>query len=264
MNVAQPSTMADLFSSRQRPDSRVESPAKLALIVPTLYESANIGALIERTQRALDPLGIGYELIVVDDDSRDGIDEIVSRIARQDPRVRLLVRRGVRGLAGAVIHGWQSTDAEFLGVIDADLQHPPELLPQMWEALTSGSDVVVASRYAAAGSRRNWNPFRHLLSHVAIWATWPLQKPGIRVEDPMSGFFLVRRSCTQDIALQPQGFKILLEILVRGEIRSCREIPFTFGRRHAGSSKASLKVGLDYLILLGKLWKTRRNPRATS
>ena len=254
--------MPDMPSSSQLSDSATESSQKLALIVPTLYESGNIGALIERIRRALAPLGICYELIVVDDDSRDGIDEIVGEIAGQDPRVRLLVRKGVRGLAGAVIHGWRNTDAEFLGVIDADLQHPPELLPQMWEELTSGTDVVVASRYAPQGSRRNWNRFRHLLSQIAIWVTWPLQKPGIRVQDPMSGFFLVRRSCTKDGALQPQGFKILLEILVRGDIRSSREVPFTFGRRHSGRSKASLKVGLDYLILLRKLWKTRRNPRS--
>ena len=234
-----------------------DSSQKLALIVPTLYEAGNIRTLIERIRGALDPLGMPYEVIVVDDDSGDGTEEMVAEIGRQDPRVRLLVRKGVRGLAGAVIHGWRNTDAEVLGVIDADLQHPPELLPQMWEALASGTDVVVASRYARRGSRRNWNRFRHLLSQIAIWMTWPLQKPGIRVQDPMSGFFLVRRSCIKDIALQPQGFKILLEILVRGNLHSAKEIPFVFGRRHAGRSKASLRVGIDYLILLRKLWRTR-------
>jgi len=253
--------MADRPSSSPLPDlpGQADSSPKLAVIVPTVYEAGNIRTLIERIRGALRPLGIGYELIVVDDDSRDGIDEIVSEIARRDPRIRLLVRKGVRGLAGAVIHGWRNTEAEVLGVIDADLQHPPELLPQMWQALASGTDIVIASRYAPQGSRRNWSRFRHLLSQIAIWMTWPLQKPGIRVQDPMSGFFLVRRSCIKDITLQPQGFKILLEILVRGDVHSAREIPFTFGRRHAGRSKAGLKVGLDYLILLRKLRKTRRH-----
>ena len=251
--------MADIPAFNRAPEftGRPGASQKLALIVPTLYEAGNIRTLLERIRRALDPLAILYELIVVDDDSGDGIEEAVSEIARQDPRVRLLVRKGIRGLAGAVIHGWRNTDAEVLGVIDADLQHPPELLPQMWEALASGTDVVVASRYAPQGSRRNWNRFRHLLSQVAIWMTWPLQKPGIRVQDPMSGFFLLRRSCIKDITLQPQGFKILLEILVRGNLRSAKEIPFIFGRRHAGRSKASLKVGLDYLTLLRKLWRAR-------
>jgi dolichol-phosphate mannosyltransferase len=246
-------------SLSKRPDSpeHVESFQKLALVVPTLYEAGNIRELLERVRGALDPLGIPYELIVVDDDSGDGIDEVVGQIASKDLRVRLLIRKGVRGLAGAVIHGWQNTEAEILGVMDADLQHPPELLPQMWEALVSGADIAVASRYASQGSRSNWNRFRHLLSQIAIWMTWPLQKPGIRVQDPMSGFFLVRRSCIKDITLQPQGFKILLEILVRGNLALAKEIPFTFGQRHAGRSKASLKVGLEYLLLLGKLWRSR-------
>jgi dolichol-phosphate mannosyltransferase len=260
MNPAKPSTMTDKPSSSNRPDSaeHVGSSQKLALVVPTLCEAGNIRALLERIRGALDPLGMPYELIVVDDDSGDGIDEIVGQIASKDPRVRLLVRKGVRGLAGAVIHGWRNTDAGILGVMDADLQHPPELLPQLWQALQSGADVVVASRSAPRGSRGNWNRFRHLLSQVAIWMTWPLQKPGIRVQDPMSGFFLARRSCIKDITLQPQGFKILLEILVRGNLDSAKEIPFIFGQRYAGRSKASLKVGLDYLILLGKLWRNRR------
>ena len=115
--------MADRPSSSPLPDltGQADSSPKLAVIVPTVYEAGNIRTLIERIRGALRPLGIGYELIVVDDDSRDGIDEIVSEIARRDPRIRLLVRKGVRGLAGAVIHGWRNTEAEVLGVIDADL-----------------------------------------------------------------------------------------------------------------------------------------------
>lgn len=230
---------------------------KLALIVPTLYEAGNIQDLLERLVRNLDGLGIAYELIVVDDDSRDGTAAIVDKFARSNPRVRILVRKSARGLAGAVVHGWQNTDAGVLGVIDADLQHPPELLPKLWQALQSGADVVVGSRYASEGHRLNWNRLRHLVSQFAIWMTLPLQEPGIRVMDPMSGFFLVRRSCIQNIDFQTQGFKILLEILVRGNVRSASEVPFTFGRRHAGKSKASLRVGIEYLMLLAKLWRKR-------
>ena len=229
----------------------------LALVIPTLYEAGNIRPLLERARRTLDALGIPYELIVVDDDSRDGIDAIVDDFAGEDRRVRLLTRVGQRGLAGAVIHGWANTDASILGVMDADLQHPPELLGQMWKALTGGADVVVASRYAPQGSRPNWNRFRHLLSQVSIWMTLPLQRPGVRVSDPMSGFFLVRRSAIEKLQLQQQGFKILLEVLVCGDIRSAVEIPFRFGHRQAGRSKANLRVGLDYLLLLGRLWKRR-------
>jgi dolichol-phosphate mannosyltransferase len=212
--------------------------------------------LLDRLQRSLEPLAIPYELIVVDDDSQDGIDRLVQAVADRDSRVRLLVRKGVKGLAGAVIHGWTNTDADILGVIDADLQHPPELLPELWRAVAT-NDIAVASRYAPQGNRKNWSRFRHLISQIAIWMTLPLQRPTIRVMDPMSGFFLVHRCAIGDLTLHPAGFKILLEILVRGNIHSAKEIPFTFGHRYKGKSKASLKVGLDYLVLLARLRKQR-------
>src|SRR5581483_8028615 len=103
------------------------------------------------------------------DDSRDGTAELAEDEARKDPRIRLLVREGIRGLSGAIVHGWKHTNASILGVIDADLQHPPELLPALWSALQSGADLVVASRYAPQGSLSDWNRFRHLLSQTAIW-----------------------------------------------------------------------------------------------
>ncbi|MGC2196952.1 MAG: polyprenol monophosphomannose synthase [Terriglobales bacterium] len=235
----------------------VTQAEKLAIVVPTLREAENIRTVLDRIRQSLDPLGFPYELIVVDDDSGDGIDTIVQEIAATDPRVRLLIRTGERGLGGAVLYGWRHTDAEVLGVIDADLQHPPELLPQLWKAVDAGQDVVLASRYAPQGGLDNWHPARHLLSRMAIWLTYPLQKPGIQVKDPMAGFFMVRRSCLKDIELHNRGFKILLEILVRGNVRSVCEIPFTFGPRRAGTSKANIRVGLDYFALLYRLWRNR-------
>ena len=230
-------------------------PPKLALVVPTLREAENIRIVLDRIRQNLDPLEFAYEIIVVDDDSRDGIDTIVQEIAATDPRVRILVRTGERGLGSAVLYGWRHTAAEVLGVIDADLQHPPEVLPELWKAAESGTDVVLASRYAPRGGLENWHPARHLLSRMMIWLTYPLQKPGIHVKDPMAGFFLVRRSCLKDIELHNRGFKILLEILVKGNVRSVREVPFTFGPRRAGTSKASLRVGLEYFALLYRLWR---------
>jgi len=235
----------------------VTPAAKLALVVPTLREAENIRTVLNRIRQSLDPLRFAYEILVVDDDSGDGIDAIVQEIAAVDPRVRLLIRKEERGLGGAVLHGWKHTDAEVLGVIDADLQHPPELLPRLWEAVDSGRDVVLASRYAPQGGLDNWHPARHLLSRMAIWLTYPLQKRHIQVKDPMAGFFMVRRSCLKDIELHNRGFKILLEILVRGDVRSVSEIPFTFGPRRAGTSKANIRVGLDYFGLLLRLWKAR-------
>ena len=235
---------------------------KLAIVIPAFREAGNIRELLERIQRSVDPLGVPYEAIVVDDDSGDGIESLVKELSERDPRIRLLIRKNVRGLAGAIIHGWHHTDAGVLGVMDADLQHPPELLPQLWQALQSGADSVVASRYAPQSSRPNWNRFRHLVSQLAIWMARPLQNPAIRVWDPMSGFFLVRRPCIETVQFQAEGFKILLEILARGRIRSVVEVPFTFGKRRAGKSKASPRVAIDYLRLLARLWRERRGSHA--
>lgn len=256
MNVPSPLTAPETALETSAAGRDTRRASKLALVIPTLYEADNVQVLLERIQKSLEPLDIAYELIVVDDDSQDGIEDLVHEAASKDDRVRLLVRKGVRGLAGAVIHGWAHTDADVLGVIDADLQHPPELLPQLWQAL-EGNDVVLASRYAPQGSRKNWSRFRHLISQIAIWMTLPLQRPNIRVMDPMSGFFLVRRKSIRDLTLHPWGFKILLEILVCGNIRSAKEIPFSFGHRYKGRSKAGLKVGLEYLQLLARLRRKR-------
>ena len=231
--------------------------ANLAIVVPTLREAENIRTVLHRIRQTLDPLGFAYEILIVDDDSCDGIEPIVQEISAEDPRIRLFVRKGERGLGGAVLHGWRHTNADVLGVIDADLQHPPELLTKLWEAAQSGTDVVLASRYAPEGGLENWHPARHLLSRMAIWLTYPLQKPGLRVQDPMAGFFMVRRACLDGVELHNRGFKILLEILVRGKVRSVREIPFTFGPRRGGVSKANLGVGLDYFRLLYRLWRSR-------
>jgi len=228
---------------------------KVAIVIPTLNEAENIPQVINRLRNALETVTFNYELIVVDDDSKDGTSDVVRALSVHDPRVRLLVRKGQRGLSGAVIHGWKHTDATLLGIIDADLQHPPEILPQLLEAIQSGSDIAIASRYTSSkhDSVADWNPVRHFISRCTTALTTPLQRKGLRVKDPMSGYFVVRRECIEGLNLQPQGFKILLEILVKGRMRNAAEIPYRFGLRHAGSSKADLKVALNYLSLLGKL-----------
>lgn len=230
-------------------------PLKFGVVVPTLNEAGNMPTLLNRLRSALDPVKIDYELIVVDDDSTDGTADVVSDIAKQDPRVRILVRKGQRGLAGAVIHGWANTDASLLGVIDADLQHPPEVLPELLNAVLKDKDIAIASRYATNtnDSLREWSKARLLISRASTLATAPLQRKNVRIKDPMSGFFVVRRACIEGIDLQPQGFKILLEILVKGRIQSAVEVPFHFATRQSGKSKADFRVALHYFTLLGKL-----------
>ena len=228
-------------------------PERFALVIPTLNEAKNIPVLIDRVQIALARVDLDYELLVVDDDSPDGTAEIVNQYAGRDPRIRLLVRRGERGLAGAVIHGWEHTDARLLGVMDADLQHPPETLPKLLSAVREGNDIAIASRYAQKNSITNWNALRHFISRCSTLATLPLQRNGLRIKDPLSGFFVVRRECIEGLNLQRDGFKILLEILVEGRINKAVEVPFRFSARYAGSSKANVRVALQYFSLLGKL-----------
>jgi dolichol-phosphate mannosyltransferase len=257
--VAPSYTPAEGAATRPQPASEPQARGqnKLALVIPTLREADNIGGLVERVRSVLDPLEMAYEILVVDDDSRDGTEEIVSAITQKDPRVRLLVRKGERGLSGAVLYGWRQTDAAILGVMDADLQHPPELLPALIAAIFAGNDLAIGSRYTAGGELGEWNPIRKWLSAAAIWVTWPIQRAGIRAHDPMTGFFLVRRECIDGIAFQPSGFKLLLEILVRGRLRSVAEVPLAFGSRNRGASKANFKVGWDYAKLLARLYAER-------
>lgn len=241
---------------------------KLALVIPALREAKSLPRLLREIRAVLEQSTIPYEILVVDDHSQDGTEELVSSIAGKDARVRLLVRRHERGLAGAILHGWQQTDASILGVMDADLQHPPHLLAELMAKISAGNDLALASRYVNGGRTHRWNPLRKLMSAASVWVTIPLQRSGIRVTDPMSGFFLVRRKCVENIPFRPSGFKLLLEILVRGRIRSVSEVPFAFGVRHAGRSKAGLAVASDYLRLLASLyvarWKEIRFPAKLS
>jgi dolichol-phosphate mannosyltransferase len=243
--------------SSQPKGEGAQTREKLALVIPTLCEAENIGGLLNHVCSVLDSVEISYEILVVDDDSPDGTGEAVSAISRKDPRVRLLVRKGQRGLSGAILHGWQNTNAAILGVMDADLQHPPELLPQLFAAIQAGSDIAIGSRYTPGGGVGGWNPVRKLLSAAAVWVTWPLQKAGLRAKDPMSGFFMVRRRCVEQVTFQRSGFKLLLEVLVRGRISSVAEVPFAFGSRYRGASKAGFRVGWDYARLLARLYAVR-------
>lgn len=229
----------------------------LVILIPTRDEAPNILALLDRIRAALDGVEIDYEILVVDDNSRDGTVGLVSAAAQADGRIRLLERHGERGLSGAILHGWQRSDAKILGVMDADLQHPPELLPRLFTAILEGHDLAIASRYARGGSARGFRSIRRGFSVAAIWVTRPLQRHDIRVHDPLSGFFLVRRRCLDGVFFQKAGFKLLLEILMRGHIRSVQEIPFAFGRRHAGRSKAGVRVARDYVVLLARLYRER-------
>jgi len=239
------------------PRSPVNNQPQLALIIPTLREAAGLPAVLERARYALNAVPIPWEIVVVDDDSGDGTEEIVRQAERRDPRIRLLVRRRERGLSGAILHGWRSSRASLLGAMDADGQHPPELLPRLIEQIRAGSDLAIASRYARGAALDGWSPLRRRISRASVRVSWPLIAAPIRPRDPLSGFFLVRRSCVEGVAFRTSGFKLLLEILVRGRVRAVSEVPFAFGARGSGRSKAGVRVAWDYVHLLAGMYADR-------
>jgi dolichol-phosphate mannosyltransferase len=229
------------------------SESSLALVVPTLNEAGNVNNLLSELTDVLSGTRYEYEIIVVDDGSTDGTVEQVRHWTKRDPRVRLLSRAGERGLAGAVLYGWGHSRANLLGVIDADLQHPPDLLPELLKAAEQ-ADIAIASRYARNNGTKGWNLLRAAVSRLSTLAAAPLiSKKNLGVTDPMSGFFMIHRRCIEGLTFQTTGFKLLLEILVRGRIRTVQEVAYHFGLRVAGKSKANATVAWHYLHLLGRL-----------
>jgi dolichol-phosphate mannosyltransferase len=233
------------------------SAPQLSLIVPTYNERENLPTLADRVHRALK--GYHYELIIVDDNSPDGTAELAENLSHKYP-VRLICRKGERGLASAVVAGFNYAKGEILGVIDADLQHPPERVPELLQQIEGGADVAVASRYIPGGSVGEWGILRRIISKGATILARML--PSIRkVKDPLSGFFLMRREVIEDIELKPVGYKILLEVLARGRINGVKEVPYTFGERTWGESKLDLREQINYLQHLFVLASEEREIR---
>ncbi len=234
-------------------------PPALSVIVPTYNEARNIGELVRRLSALLERLpGNDYEIIVVDDDSADRTWELALDLSRQFPKLRVLRRTQERGLSTAVIRGWQAARSEVLAVIDADLQHPPEIVLNLWEQIVRGADLAVASRHVEGGGVSDWSLRRRVVSRTAQILGLAML-PGVvgRVSDPMSGYFMFRRSCVQDLDLNPLGYKILIEILGRGRVRWISEVPYVFGERTQGGSKVTARVYVDYLRHLIRLRLSR-------
>lgn len=227
----------------------------LSLAIPTYQESHNIETLISKLSYLLDPvLPEQYELIVVDDDSPDRTWEIALSLIPQYPQLRVMRRTEERGLSTAVVRGWQAARGEVLGAIDADLQHPPEILLKLWAEIARGADLAVASRHIEDGGVSEWSILRRFLSRGAQ-VLGLIILPGVvgRVSDPMSGYFMLRRDAIADKPLNPVGYKILLEVLGRGNIRWIGEVGYVFQERQEGESKVTLKQYVEYLQHLLRL-----------
>jgi len=248
----------DVLVETPRGTLRVEdaaTPLRLSLVIPTYNEAANLRPLLEHLTATLDETLPGdYELIVVDDDSPDGTGSVAVELTKSFPSLRVMRRRGEHGLSTAVIRGWQVARGQTLGVIDADLQHPPEVIRELWAAIEGGADLAVGSRHVDGGGVGDWSFVRRALSRGAQFvglATLP--RVVGRVSDPMSGYFIVRRNAISAIEMSPLGYKILLEVLGRGRIRNVAEVGYVFRERVAGSSKVTSRVYFEHLAHLLRL-----------
>jgi dolichol-phosphate mannosyltransferase len=226
-----------------------EAPLELSVVIPTLNEAGNIEPLLERLGIAL--AGVEWEAIFVDDGSKDGTPELLTRIAQADRRVRMIRRIGRRGLSSAVVEGALASTTPVIAVIDADLQHDERILPDLYRAVASGHELAIGTRYAGNGSTGEWDESRLKISRFATALASPIMKT--RLSDPMSGFFAVRRDVLLEAAprLSNVGYKILLD-LVASTPRplDVAEVGYTFGTRQHGESKLDEMVALEYLELL--------------
>jgi dolichol-phosphate mannosyltransferase len=231
----------------------------VALIIPTYNEKDNIAPLVERIDKAL--ADYNYEIIFVDDNSQDGTIEIAEGLAKRYP-VRVIVRRQEKGLATAVVHGLKHAQGQIIGVMDADLQHPPEVLPELIKALENGADMAIASRYIPGGGCPHWGLSRRVISRVALMVAHLLLPSTRPVKDPLAGFFMFQKQNIAGAELKPTGYKISLEIMLAGKFRHIVEVPYTFKDRSAGKSKLRLQQQIDYLKHIlslmartGELWR---------
>ena len=245
--------------SSNEADANGAGTVGLSIVVPTKNEAGNVTLLVDRIERALAWLPLTHlpaEVIFVDDSDDDTAAAIAS--IRSSIPVRLIHRRREErtgGLGGAVVVGIRASRAPWVCVMDGDLQHPPEVLEQMVRASNAnGADLVVASRFCHGGDVGNFSRLRTRLSRACSRTAALLFMRRLReVSDPLSGYFLVRRKALRLARLRPQGFKILLEILVRTPQLRISEVPFRFGDRHAGETKASAQEGLRFLGHLVRL-----------
>lgn len=232
----------------------------ISIIVPTYNERENLAKLVDLIDKSIN--GIEYEIVVVDDDSPDGTWKLATELANRYP-IRVIRRINERGLSTAVIEGFKQAKGDILVVMDADLQHPPEVIPRLVKPILEGkADLVIGSRYVRGGGVKEWGFIRKLVSKGAIFLAH-MALPNLRgIKDPMSGFFAVKKNVIDGVELKPIGYKILLEILVKGKAGRIMEVPYIFGERAGGESKLGKKQIIDYVkhlwrlsIWTGDLWR---------
>jgi dolichol-phosphate mannosyltransferase len=244
-------TMQPISSQIVSNEPQIASP-EISVIVPTINEAENLPTLLQRIDAALSPAT--YEILIVDDNSTDNTPAACAELAAKYP-VKLMIRKQpANGLSGAVLHGMAAAQGQFICVMDADLQHPPEKLPELLRPLREGNaDFVLGSRYMPGGSTEaEWGIFRKINSRIATFLARPFAG---NVTDPMAGFFALKRQTYRNARnLTPLGYKIALELMCKARVQNVREIPIHFAMRLKGESKLSLKQQFRYLEHLSRLY----------
>jgi dolichol-phosphate mannosyltransferase len=227
----------------------------LSLVLPTYNESAHIDAIVGQLIAVLDGIpALRYEIIIVDDDSPDRTSEKALQLSHKFPQVRAIRRPDQRDLSTAVLRGWQLARGDVFAVMDADLQHPPETLSELWRAIRRGADLAVASRNIEGGGVSDWTLPRRIVSRCAqLLGLVVLPEVTGKVSDPMSGYFMVRRSALEGRQLNPLGYKILVEVLARGTVEKIAEVPYVFRETPDRPSKHSAAVFTQYLKHLTRI-----------
>ncbi|MCK9631610.1 MAG: glycosyltransferase family 2 protein [Methanoregula sp.] len=215
----------------------------LTVIIPTFKEEANIRNIITEVDAVFQKNTLNGEILVVDDDSPDNTIVIVNELKKTMANVDLLVRTTDHGLSQSVADGFLHASSDVFVVIDADMSHPPALIPKMYEEIRAGCDVVIGSRYMEGGGIKKWPLKRRIIS---LGATFLGRLLFPDITDPVSGFFAVRRSVVAEAKLKPRGYKILLEVLGKGTWENDKEIPFEFSDREIGTSKLKIRTIIEY------------------
>lgn len=240
---------ADTAGAASQPPAR----PSVSIVVPTFREAENLPHLIEQVEQVMHAHALQLEMIIVDDNSDDGTEELIASLDK--PWVRLIVRKDERGLSSAVIEGMRRAQHDVLICMDADLSHPPAAIPQLVDRLTNGADFVIGSRYVRGGSTdAEWGLLRWLNSKVATL----MARPFTRAADPMAGFFGLRRQTFAEAReLNPIGYKIGLELIVKCGCRRIGEVPIHFADRQFGQSKLNFKEQLRYIQHIRRLFVYR-------
>ena len=221
----------------------------LSIVVPTYNERDRLPELVRAIFTAFEAEHLDGELVIVDDNSPDGTGQLADELARTY-RIKVIHRAGKLGLGTAVIEGFNASSSPIVGVADADLSHPPALIPRMYAVMRQmGADFVIGSRYIPGGGTRNWELSRLLMSRFACL----LARGVTPVRDATSGFFLVNRELARGVRISAGGFKICLELLIRSHPRIVIEVPYVFEGRTAGESKMNLKEATGYIRQLRDL-----------